>query len=148
MEHVETRERIIDAARKGGAEEVDNELRLGYDTVLGGEWQNVAIACAFMSESQSIFLDQPTSALNALGEPALHARFARLTENKTVIFISHRFDDTHGGYDRCPRRRENHRTERSRNTDEPRRQVQIDVQHSSCTLRIGELVAPECRRGV
>lgn len=66
-------------------------LPLGYDTVLGGEWQNLAIARAFMSESQILFLDEPTSALNAFGEATLHARFARLTENKTVIFISHRF---------------------------------------------------------
>lgn len=91
MVHVENRERIIDAARKGGAEEVVNGLPLGYDTVLGGEWQNLAIARAFMGESQILSLDEPTFALDAFGEAALYAQFARLTENKTVIFISHRF---------------------------------------------------------
>ena len=89
--HVENRERIIDAARKGGAEEVVNGLPPRYDTVLGGEWQNLAFARAFMSESQILSLDEPTSALDAFGEPALYDQFARLTENKTVIFISHRF---------------------------------------------------------
>ena len=56
VEHVENRERIIDAARNGGAEEEVNGLPLGYDTVLGGEWQNLAIARAFMIESQILFL--------------------------------------------------------------------------------------------
>ena len=68
-----------------------NGLPLGYDTVLGGEWQNLAIARAFMSESQVLSLDEPTSAMDACGEATLYARFARLTENKTVIFMSHRF---------------------------------------------------------
>lgn len=44
-----------------------------------------------MSESQILFLDEPTAALDAFGEAALYDRFAQLTENKTVIFISHRF---------------------------------------------------------
>ena len=91
MVHVENRERIIDAARKGGAEEVVYGLPLGYDTVLGGEWQNLAIARAFMSESQILTLEEPTFALDAFGEATLHDRFARLTENKKVILISHRF---------------------------------------------------------
>ena len=91
MEHVESRERIIDAARKVGAEEVVNGLPLGYDTVLSGDWQNLAIAHAFMSESQTLFLDDPTSTLDAFGEATLYAQFARRIENKTLIFISHRF---------------------------------------------------------
>lgn len=44
-----------------------------------------------MSESQILFLDEPTAALDVPGEAALYVRFARLTEKKTVIFISHRF---------------------------------------------------------
>ena len=44
-----------------------------------------------MGESQVLTLDEPTSAMDARGEPALYDRFARLTENKTVTFISHPF---------------------------------------------------------
>ncbi|MCY4142112.1 MAG: hypothetical protein OXG08_00290 [Gammaproteobacteria bacterium] len=51
----------------------------------------MAIARAFMGESQVLTLDEPTSAMDARGEPALYDRFARLTENKTVTFISHPF---------------------------------------------------------
>ena len=54
--------------------------------------QNLAIACVFMSESQILFFDEPTSASDALGEAALYDPFCRAwTENKTVILISHRF---------------------------------------------------------
>ena len=99
---LENRNRIEESARKAGAHDFVSKLPNGYETILGktfdegvdlsgGEWQNLAIARAFMSESQILFLDEPTAALDAFGEAALYERFARLTENKTVIFISHRF---------------------------------------------------------
>lgn len=100
--HLANRDAIVEAAKKAGADEFVTKLPKGYETILGktfdegvdlsgGEWQNLAIARAFMSESQILFLDEPTAALDAFGEAALYERFARLTENKTVIFISHRF---------------------------------------------------------
>ena len=100
--HVEDRARIVDAARKGGAEEVVNGLPHGYDTVLGrtldegvdlsgGEWQHLSIARAFMSSAQFFILDEPTAALDALRERELYERITRLSEDKTVVFISHRF---------------------------------------------------------
>lgn len=102
VKHLTNREVILDAAKKAGAHQFVSKLPKEYDTILGktfdegvdlsgGEWQNLAIARAFMSESQILFLDEPTAALDAFGEAALYDRFARLTENKTVIFISHRF---------------------------------------------------------
>ena len=102
VEHLANRDAIVEAAKKAGADEFVTKLPKGYETILGktfdegvdlsgGEWQNLAIARAFMSDSQILFLDEPTAALDAFGEAALYERFARLTENKTVIFISHRF---------------------------------------------------------
>ena len=102
VRHLTNREVILNAAKKAGAHDFVTKLPKEYDTILGktfdegvdlsgGEWQNLAIARAFMSESQILFLDEPTAALDAFGEAALYDRFARLTENKTVIFISHRF---------------------------------------------------------
>ena len=102
VEHLANHDAIVEAAKKAGADEFISKLPKGYETILGktfdegvdlsgGEWQNLAIARAFMSESQILFLDEPTAALDAFGEAALYERFARLTENKTVIFISHRF---------------------------------------------------------
>ncbi len=102
VEHLSNRDLIVDAAKKAGADQFVTKLPKGYDTILGktfdegvdlsgGEWQYLAIARAFTSESQILFLDEPTAALDAFGEAALYDRFAQLTENKTVIFISHRF---------------------------------------------------------
>ena len=102
VEHVEDRQRVVDAAQRGGADEVVNGLSQGYDTVLGrtldegvdlsgGEWQHLAIARAFMSNAQFFILDEPTAALDAFKERELYERITRLSEDKTVIFISHRF---------------------------------------------------------
>ena len=93
---------IEDAAKKGGAHEVVTKLPQSYNTILGqqfdegvdlsgGEWQQVAISRAFMSDAQVLILDEPTSALDALKEQQLYERFAELTKDRTVVFISHRF---------------------------------------------------------
>ena len=67
-------DKIIDAARHAGIDEVISQLPQGYDTVLGkmfkdgeelsiGQWQKMALARAFLRDSQLIVLDEPTSAL-------------------------------------------------------------------------------------
>ena len=57
----------------------------------GGEWQKVALARAYMKESQLLILDEPTSALDARAEYQVFQRFAELTKGKTAVLISHRF---------------------------------------------------------
>lgn len=57
----------------------------------GGEWQKVALARAYMKESQLLILDEPTSALDARAEYEVFQRFAELTKGKTAVLISHRF---------------------------------------------------------
>ena len=100
--HVENRDKIVVAAQKGGAEKVVNGLPQGYDTILGrtlnegvdlsgGEWQHLSIARAFMSNANTVIFDEPTAALDALRERELYERITRMAEDKTVIFISHRF---------------------------------------------------------
>ena len=99
---IDNQTEIENAAKKGGAHEVLTKLPQSYDTILGkqfdegvdlsgGEWQQVAISRAFMSDAQVLILDEPTSALDALKEQQLYERFAELTKDKTVVFISHRF---------------------------------------------------------
>lgn len=73
-----------------------------YDTVLGrtfeegvdlsgGEWQNVAISRAFMSDAQLFILDEPTAALDVFKEAEVFDRFSHLTQGRTVVLVSHRF---------------------------------------------------------
>lgn len=96
------RQRIQEAARNGGAHDMAMGLPSQYDTILGrrfsegvdlsgGEWQNVAISRAFMSEAQLFILDEPTAALDAYKEAEVFDRFSQLTEGRTVLLVSHRF---------------------------------------------------------
>ena len=95
-------ERIAEAARRSGADEVINELPQGYETILGkwfedgeelsvGEWQKVALARAFLRDAQIIVLDEPTSALDARAEYEVFRKFHQLAAGRTAILISHRF---------------------------------------------------------
>ena len=96
------RDRIEATAQRTGAHPTITKLPDGYDTMLGktfdegvdlsgGEWQFLAIARALMSNAKILILDEPTAALDALKEQELYERFADLTEDRTVLFISHRF---------------------------------------------------------
>ncbi|MCT7958515.1 ABC transporter ATP-binding protein [Laspinema palackyanum] len=92
---------IVAAAQAAGAEVAIAKLPRGYDTTLGtqfdqgeelsiGEWQKVALARAFLRQSQIIILDEPTSALDAQAEFEVFEQFRQLTRGKTAILISHR----------------------------------------------------------
>ena len=90
------------AAKKGGIHQTMEKLPKSYDTMLGktfdegvdlsgGEWQQLAVSRAFMSDAQVLILDEPTASLDAMKEHQLYENFAELTQGKTVVFISHRF---------------------------------------------------------
>ena len=57
----------------------------------GGEWQKLALARAYLRNSQLFILDEPTAALDARSEFEVFKRFAELTTGKMALFISHRF---------------------------------------------------------
>jgi ATP-binding cassette subfamily B protein len=95
-------ERIIAAARHSGVDDIITSLPRSYDTILGkwfedgeelsiGEWQKVALARAFLRDSQIIVLDEPTSSMDAKAEYAVFQNFHRLAAGRTAILISHRF---------------------------------------------------------
>jgi ATP-binding cassette subfamily B protein len=92
---------IVKAARQAGAHQAIAKLREGYDTVLGkwfengselsvGEWQKVALARAFLRDSEILILDEPTSAMDAKAEYELFKKFHDLAKGRTAILISHR----------------------------------------------------------
>jgi ATP-binding cassette subfamily B protein len=62
----------------------------GFD-LSGGEWQKVALARAYMGNSEIIILDEPTAALDARSEYEVFQRFSDITDKKTAVLISHRF---------------------------------------------------------
>jgi ATP-binding cassette subfamily B protein len=94
-------DQVTDAAVRTGADAIARRLPEGYETMLGrqfengaelsiGEWQKVALARAFLRETQIIVLDEPTASLDARSEAEVFARFHELSRGRTAILISHR----------------------------------------------------------
>ena len=93
---------IIAAAKQSAADEYIRKLPDGYNTPLmrvfeengiepsGGQWQKLAVARAFYSESDVLILDEPTAALDPMAEQEIFNQFDRLRSDKTTIFVSHR----------------------------------------------------------
>ena len=94
--------RIRAAALRSLAEDVVGKLPRRYEQMLGcrfaggvdlsgGEWQKVALARAYLRDAQLLILDEPTAALDARAEHEVFDQFAKLTEGKMSLLISHRF---------------------------------------------------------
>ena len=98
---MEDSERILAAASKAGAAELLAMLPDGPGTWIGrefggrelsgGEWQKLALARAFMRDSQLLVLDEPTANLDVQTEYEIYLRFHQLTRDRTTVLISHRF---------------------------------------------------------
>lgn len=102
VEQAANEERIMEAATQSGADSVIQGLKQGYDTTLGkwfdggeelsiGQWQKIALARAFLRDSQLIVLDEPTSAMDARAEYELFRQFRQLAAGRAAVLISHRF---------------------------------------------------------
>ncbi len=95
-------ERVKEAARSSAADEFIECLPDGYDTPLMrvfdkngiepsiGQWQKLAIARAFYSDSDVLILDEPTASLDAIAEQEIFNQLDKLREDKTTFFVSHR----------------------------------------------------------
>ncbi|MEO0351094.1 MAG: ABC transporter ATP-binding protein [Cyanobacteria bacterium P01_A01_bin.15] len=92
---------VVSAAKQAGAHDVITRLPQGYDTMLGklfgggeelsiGQWQKVALARAFLRDSQVIVLDEPTSAMDPKAEYEVFKSFRELIQDQAAILITHR----------------------------------------------------------
>ena len=93
--------KIYSAAVRSGAHDVITKLPQKYDTVLGklfdsgeelsiGQWQKVALARAFLRDSQVIVLDEPTSAMDPKAEYEIFKKFRELIKDQSAVLITHR----------------------------------------------------------
>ena len=90
------------SAKASSAEEFISHLPRGYETPLMrvfeqdgiepslGQWQKLAIARAFYSDSDVLILDEPTASLDAIAEQEIFNQFDLLRKDKTTFFVSHR----------------------------------------------------------
>jgi len=102
IERLAEKQQIESSAIKSLADSVINKLPQRYEQFLGkrfeggvdlsgGEWQKIALARAYMGDSQLMILDEPTSALDARAENEVFQRFSELIRGRTAVLISHRF---------------------------------------------------------
>ncbi len=99
---VPTADRILDAARRAGADRIAQRLPQGFNTLLGrgfqdgeelsiGQWQKIALARAYMrAQAPLIILDEPSSALDPRAEAELFDSFRDLIRGQSALLISHR----------------------------------------------------------
>lgn len=90
------------AALSSSADDFIRNLPKEYDTPLMrifeqdgiepsiGQWQKLAIARAFYSDSDILILDEPTASLDAIAEQEIFNQFDKLRKDKTTFFVSHR----------------------------------------------------------
>lgn len=89
------------AAEDAGAASYIKNFPDEYDTILGrtfengheisiGQWQKLAIARAFYSNSMLVILDEATSALDAIAEHELFVNIRQKLGNRSALVISHR----------------------------------------------------------
>ena len=98
--------RMADCIDKCGLEDLMITLPHGGNTYLyknfnldgielsGGEGQKIAIARAVYRKTPIIIFDEPTSSLDPNAEFEIYNRFHSLSENRTVIYVSHRLSST------------------------------------------------------
>lgn len=93
-----SKEEVMEAARRAGADEFIRGLRDGYDTYVGergvklsgGQKQRISIARVFLKNPPIIILDEATSALDNESEYAVAKSLNELAKGRTTLTIAHR----------------------------------------------------------
>lgn len=84
----------LETLPEGIGTHLTREFREDGTNLSGGEAQKVAIARVFAADYPIVIMDEPSSALDPMAEYQLNQSILHHTENKTVVFISHRLSTT------------------------------------------------------
>lgn len=101
IDGIASEDKIKIAAMKSGAHEFIKKFPTGYETIMGrifedghevsiGQWQKLAIARAFYSDSRFVIFDEATSALDAKAEQEIFELLREHIGNRGILIISHR----------------------------------------------------------
>lgn len=95
---------IKKAAKKSFSDEFIEKSPMEYNSDLtrmfnkdglelsGGQWQKLALARVFFSESPILIFDEPTSSLDPVSEKAVFEEISKI-KDKTIIFVTHRMSN-------------------------------------------------------
>ncbi|MBD2665006.1 type I secretion system permease/ATPase [Richelia sinica] len=94
-----TAEQVVEAARLAVAHDFISQLPYGYETnvgergtaLSGGQRQRIALARMFLSSAPILILDEATSALDSETEQQVLQNLQKVSDNRTVFLIAHRF---------------------------------------------------------
>ena len=95
-------EKVQTAAKAGEADIFIEEWEDSYGQMLGkqfskgvepsiGQWQKLALARVFYRNPRVLILDEPTSSIDAEAEAKIFERIEKMSDERSVILISHRF---------------------------------------------------------
>jgi len=95
--------RIHHALELAGLSGVINGLPDGIDTLVGagfggqldlsgGQWQRLAMARLIYQDAPVMILDEPVASLDPEGERAVFELFAQMSEERVILFTTHRYD--------------------------------------------------------
>lgn len=94
-----TAEQVVEAARLAVAHDFISQLPYGYENnvgergtaLSGGQRQRIALARLFLSTAPVLILDEATSALDSETEQQVLQNLQKVSTNRTVFLIAHRF---------------------------------------------------------
>jgi HlyB family type I secretion system ABC transporter len=94
-----TAEQVVEAARLAVAHDFICDLSDGYETnvgergtaLSGGQRQRIALSRLFLSKAPILILDEATSSLDAETEQQVLENIKRVSQDRTVFLIAHRF---------------------------------------------------------
>lgn len=95
-----SKEDISRASAAANLSDFINNLPQKYETIVGergvrlsgGEKQRISLARLFLKNPKIVILDEPTSSLDAVTTQLIQESIKKLSKNRTVLIITHKYD--------------------------------------------------------